>query len=250
MHAPGRAERVSFSGNAFGGSTESPIVRGVASSALRLRRSTRPVWKCSVFFGAGETRRSQIERAGRPVLVALRVAMSGPGGEAGRPGRLHQSLQSCVVALNGDSRPQRRGLAVPEAERCSCASAASVGGIDRRRPSAAPLPSAPGEAVKVSLSDCLACSGCVTSAETVLLEAQSAEAFKRALREASEPAGADASASSSAAKPHGVRSAPSWSPSRRSPARPRRGRGPGRAGSAEAPAGSSSPSAPRPSAPP
>lgn len=28
-------------------------------------------------------------------------------------------------------------------------------------------------AVKVSLNDCLACSGCVTSAETVLLEAQS-----------------------------------------------------------------------------
>ena len=30
-----------------------------------------------------------------------------------------------------------------------------------------------GDAVKVSLQDCLACSGCVTSAETVLLEHQS-----------------------------------------------------------------------------
>ena len=31
--------------------------------------------------------------------------------------------------------------------------------------------------VKVSLSDCLACSGCVTSAETVLMEQQSVEEF-------------------------------------------------------------------------
>jgi hypothetical protein len=33
------------------------------------------------------------------------------------------------------------------------------------------------QAVKVSLNDCLACSGCVTSAETVLLEAQSLKEF-------------------------------------------------------------------------
>ena len=35
------------------------------------------------------------------------------------------------------------------------------------------LPSAPDQPVKVSLHDCLACSGCVTSAETVLLQHQS-----------------------------------------------------------------------------
>ena len=35
------------------------------------------------------------------------------------------------------------------------------------------------DAIKVSLSDCLACSGCVTSAETVLLEAQSVDEFKQ-----------------------------------------------------------------------
>jgi hypothetical protein len=33
------------------------------------------------------------------------------------------------------------------------------------------------QAVKVSLNDCLACSGCVTSAETVLLQAQSLKEF-------------------------------------------------------------------------
>lgn len=36
-------------------------------------------------------------------------------------------------------------------------------------------PVAPDKPVKVSLHDCLACSGCVTSAETVLLEQQSIE---------------------------------------------------------------------------
>lgn len=38
-----------------------------------------------------------------------------------------------------------------------------------------------GDAVKVSLQDCLACSGCVTSAETVLLEHQSTEELLSAL---------------------------------------------------------------------
>ena len=37
------------------------------------------------------------------------------------------------------------------------------------------------EAVKVTLNDCLACSGCVTSAETVLLEHQSIEELQVAL---------------------------------------------------------------------
>ena len=37
------------------------------------------------------------------------------------------------------------------------------------------------KAVKVSLSDCLACSGCVTSAETVLMEQQSVEEFTRVI---------------------------------------------------------------------
>lgn len=37
------------------------------------------------------------------------------------------------------------------------------------------------DAVKVSLSDCLACSGCVTSAETVLMDQQSADEFTAAL---------------------------------------------------------------------
>ena len=37
------------------------------------------------------------------------------------------------------------------------------------------------DAVKVTLNDCLACSGCVTSAETVLLEHQSIEELQVAL---------------------------------------------------------------------
>jgi iron only hydrogenase large subunit-like protein len=37
-----------------------------------------------------------------------------------------------------------------------------------------------GDALKVSLSDCLACSGCVTSAESVLLEQQSVDEFAQA----------------------------------------------------------------------
>lgn len=99
--------------------------------------------------------------------------------------------QSCVVALNGDKLDLGAAeLAVPEGgevllRKRGDPSAASTPPTPVVR--GAPLPSTPGEAVKVSLSDCLACSGCVTSAETVLLEAQSGEAFKRALREASEP---------------------------------------------------------------
>jgi iron only hydrogenase large subunit-like protein len=54
-----------------------------------------------------------------------------------------------------------------------------------------PLPLRPAvKKAQVSLSDCLACSGCVTSAETVLLQQQSAEKFVSALaaiREHSSP---------------------------------------------------------------
>ena len=128
------------------------------------------------------------------------VAMSGFSG-AVKLGDLDDFInpsQSCVVALNGDKLDLGAAeLAVPEGgemllRKRGVPSAASPPETPVVR--GAPLPSAPGEAVKVSLSDCLACSGCVTSAETVLLEAQSAEAFKRALREASEMAGASASA--------------------------------------------------------
>ncbi|KAL5717640.1 Cytosolic Fe-S cluster assembly factor nar1 [Ranunculus cassubicifolius] len=39
------------------------------------------------------------------------------------------------------------------------------------------LPTANSEPVKISLKDCLACSGCITSAETVMLEKQSSDEF-------------------------------------------------------------------------
>ena len=40
-----------------------------------------------------------------------------------------------------------------------------------------------GGPIKVTLHDCLACSGCVTSAETVLLQHQSTEEFLQRLRD-------------------------------------------------------------------
>ncbi|GAX82236.1 hypothetical protein CEUSTIGMA_g9664.t1 [Chlamydomonas eustigma] len=52
----------------------------------------------------------------------------------------------------------------------------------------------PGQAVKVTLHDCLACSGCVTSAETVLLESQSGQEVMKKLREAAEAQVGSASA--------------------------------------------------------
>ncbi len=45
-----------------------------------------------------------------------------------------------------------------------------AGGFSQTLPTASPA-----DPIKVSLHDCLACSGCVTSAETVLLEHQSVD---------------------------------------------------------------------------
>ncbi|KAL9936147.1 hypothetical protein V8E36_004989 [Tilletia maclaganii] len=47
------------------------------------------------------------------------------------------------------------------------------------------------ETAQISLNDCLACSGCVTSAETVLITMQSHEEMKRAVREVHDSAAAD-----------------------------------------------------------
>lgn len=75
--------------------------------------------------------------------------------------------QDCVVALDG-GRVQIDDLG-------------DAGEVAIRSRRSAPETRAPtGEAVKVTLSDCLACSGCVTSAESVLLEQQSVdEVFER-----------------------------------------------------------------------
>ncbi|KAK9091887.1 hypothetical protein Syun_026798 [Stephania yunnanensis] len=59
--------------------------------------------------------------------------------------------QACIVSLKGLKNPEK---AAPAAK-----------------------PPAIGEPVKISLKDCLACSGCITSAETVMLEKQSHEEF-------------------------------------------------------------------------
>ncbi|ERM95549.1 protein NAR1 isoform X1 [Amborella trichopoda] len=69
--------------------------------------------------------------------------------------------QSCIVSLKGyepASKPER----------------ASDKSQDKATPN---LSQSPSEPVKVTLHDCLACSGCLTSAETVMLEQQSVDEF-------------------------------------------------------------------------
>lgn len=79
--------------------------------------------------------------------------------------------QACVVNLNGgkidvEDAVEEVGVAIRPRSRGGTA--------------AAPTPPS-SEPVKVTLQDCLACSGCVTTAEAVLLEAQSGAALDSAL---------------------------------------------------------------------
>jgi len=81
--------------------------------------------------------------------------------------------QSCVVSLSG-SRLKTDDLD-------------EMGNMDVGMPGvgvlkSSPLPKIEGP-VKISLHDCLACSGCVTSAETILLEQQSSEEFMNQIKE-------------------------------------------------------------------
>ncbi|GLC37025.1 hypothetical protein PLESTB_001400200 [Pleodorina starrii] len=77
--------------------------------------------------------------------------------------------QDCVVALNGKLRASEVSEEVQLQPRAP---------PTRGTPGAAGgAPPAPGDPVKVSLHDCLACSGCITSAETVLLQHQSGDEF-------------------------------------------------------------------------
>ncbi|XP_009602791.1 protein NAR1-like [Nicotiana tabacum] len=66
--------------------------------------------------------------------------------------------QGCVVSLNANSTPR-----IPQ----------NVG----KSAGALSKPVVQNEPVKISLKDCLACSGCITSAETVMLEKQSLDEF-------------------------------------------------------------------------
>ncbi|KXZ45175.1 hypothetical protein GPECTOR_57g465 [Gonium pectorale] len=76
--------------------------------------------------------------------------------------------QDCVVALNGKIKANDVGAAAEEVQLQPRVRAGTAG------PPGGPQP---GDPVKVSLHDCLACSGCITSAETVLLQQQSSEEF-------------------------------------------------------------------------
>ncbi|KAG2436805.1 hypothetical protein HXX76_006328 [Chlamydomonas incerta] len=79
--------------------------------------------------------------------------------------------QDCVVALNGKLKTVETAEEVqlqPRVRAAAAGAAAPPGSLN------AP---APGDPVKVSLHDCLACSGCITSAETVLLQQQSGDEF-------------------------------------------------------------------------
>lgn len=94
--------------------------------------------------------------------------------------------QDCVVALDGGGK-----LRLQDDDAAAAVAVTGEVALNRRRKTTTetPLVEPPttftpmssggrdGEALKVSLSDCLACSGCVTSAETVLLEQQSVDEF-------------------------------------------------------------------------
>ena len=94
------------------------------------------------------------------------------------------------VPEGGEVLLRKRGVAPRDgAPRDGAPSAPSAPGISIPFIPPPPPPSSSSSGpVKVTLSDCLACSGCVTSAETVLLEAQSgAEFVARARRARSAP---------------------------------------------------------------
>ncbi|KAK9788454.1 hypothetical protein WJX73_008871 [Symbiochloris irregularis] len=82
--------------------------------------------------------------------------------------------QACTVALNGSKLETN----IQDGE-VLLHKRAEVPGFSQT------LPSGPNGSVKVTLHDCLACSGCVTSAETVLLEHQSTEELSERLADPS-----------------------------------------------------------------
>ena len=87
-----------------------------------------------------------------------------------------------MVDGDGDGGGGGGGGVVRAAERPSSLAAQAAAAVAGTAP--VPKPSNTqrnGSPVKVTLNDCLACSGCVTSAETVLLEAQSAAELDAAL---------------------------------------------------------------------
>jgi hypothetical protein len=90
-------------------------------------------------------------------------------------------LRKFIAAQSSEIQLQPRAAV---RETSSLPHAASGGGLVL--PAGPRLPSAPppkeGDAVKVTLHDCLACSGCVTTAETMLLEQQSVQQLRAALR--------------------------------------------------------------------
>ncbi|QDZ20719.1 cytosolic Fe-S cluster assembly factor NARFL [Chloropicon primus] len=89
--------------------------------------------------------------------------------------------QACVVAVGTPELPGKDEAKAKTGE-VSLQSRARRGQAKANPKGAKPGGSKAGEdPVKISLNDCLACSGCVTSAETVLLEQQSTEEFLRVL---------------------------------------------------------------------
>ena len=84
---------------------------------------------------------------------------------------LYFRLQDCIVSLRGEGK-----IVNSEDVQSLQVSRRGEGG---RIVAVAPVEREP---VKINLKDCLACSGCVTSAETVLLEQQSLSDFRRILQ--------------------------------------------------------------------
>ena len=94
----------------------------------------------------------------------LFTSPTGTASVAAPPSLVYEASPSLIRAVPAESAPSN-----------SAASPSSVGDAAASGTSTA----------RVSLADCLACAGCVTSAETVLIEAQSGSEFLRALSDPS-----------------------------------------------------------------
>ncbi len=104
--------------------------------------------------------------------------------------------QACIKPVEGADAPSQDQLASSEQSLDPAASASTQIAIDHdgayyesssaaasAGPSSKPRQRTKLETAEISLNDCLACSGCVTSAESVLITMQSQEEMRRAIDE-------------------------------------------------------------------
>lgn len=85
-------------------------------------------------------------------------------------------FQNCIIPLTGQSTSSKGGLKLN-----GIADDAETPLVSIRTSKAAASKSPAKKPVKITLNDCLACSGCVTTAEAILIEQQSGEQLIGAL---------------------------------------------------------------------